>query len=118
MSKSEHYFYDHEAIKESGKTNGNDNGKRKNRRTVWNINTAGFNGAHFAVFPPELVRLCILAGSRKDSLVLDPFIGTGTVGVVARDLGRRCVGIEMKNEYADIARERIKIIQPGLPFSI
>jgi len=118
LTKSERYFYDHESIKEPVKANGNNNGKRKNRRTVWNINTSGYSGAHFAVFPPELVRLCILAGSKKGSLVLDPFFGTGTVGVVAKDLGRRCVGIEMKDEYADMARERIKNVPPRLPFRV
>jgi len=114
LTKSEHYFYNHEAIKEPATTKGNN----KNRRTVWNINTSGYNGAHFAVFPPELVHLCILAGSKQDSLILDPFFGTGTVGVVAKELGRRCVGIEMKDEYAEMARERITNIPPRLPFRL
>ena len=105
MTKSENYHYDFDAIKEQA----NGNGQLKNRRTVWNINTEGFKGAHFAVFPPSLVRLCLLAGSRPGSMVLDPFLGSGTVGVVCKETGRRCIGIEMKPEYAKLARDRIQI---------
>lgn len=107
MSKSERYYYDHEAIKEHGVTNGKKNGTKKNRRSVWNIKTEGFKGAHFAVFPTELVNLCILAGSQEGDKVLDPFFGSGTVGLVAKKTNRRCVGIEMKKEYAEMAKKRI-----------
>lgn len=103
FSKSEKYFYDHEATKElaaDGKT-------KKNRRSVWSINTEGFPGNHFAVFPTELVRLCMLAGSKPGELVLDPFLGSGTVGQVALEQGRRFVGVELSNEYAELARQRI-----------
>ena len=103
LTKSENYYYDYEAIKEPA----NGSGKMKNRRTVWNINTEGFKGAHFAVFPPNLVRLCLLAGSKPGSVVLDPFFGSGTVGVVCRETNRQCIGIEMKPEYADLARNRV-----------
>jgi site-specific DNA-methyltransferase (cytosine-N4-specific) len=103
MTKSENYYYDYEAIMESA----NGNGIMKNRRTVWSINTEGFKGAHFAVFPPSLVRLAILAGSTPGSVVLDPFFGSGTVGVVCKATNRQCVGIEMKSEYAELARSRI-----------
>lgn len=103
MSKSESYHYDFEAIMEPS-VNGND---PKNRRTVWNINTNGFHGAHFAVFPPELVRMCLLAGSKSGSVVLDPFFGTGTVGLVCREYGRSCVGIELNEDYVKMALERI-----------
>lgn len=103
MSKSEKYHYDSEVIKEPTKEN---NGLR-NRRTIWSINTEGFKDAHFAVFPPALVQPCILAGSKPNSLVLDPFFGSGTVGEVCIELGRRCVGIELNPEYAEIARKRL-----------
>lgn len=103
MTKSENYYYDYESVKEPA----NGGGLMKNRRSVWNINTEGFKGAHFAVFPPGLVRLCVLAGSKPDSIILDPFFGAGTVGVVCRQTSRKCVGIEMKPEYADLARSRI-----------
>jgi site-specific DNA-methyltransferase (cytosine-N4-specific) len=111
MSKAENYYYDFEAIREPS---ANGQGP-KNRRTVWNINTNGFHGAHFAVFPPELVRMCLLAGSTPGSLILDPFFGSGTVGLVCREYGRECVGIELNPEYVKIALERIGGAQPALP---
>jgi site-specific DNA-methyltransferase (adenine-specific)/site-specific DNA-methyltransferase (cytosine-N4-specific) len=104
FSKSERYFYDWEAVLEPAQ-NGHKRGK--NRRTVWNINTEPYPGSHFAVYPRALVRLCILAGSRPDSRVLDPFFGSGTTGVVCNELGRDCVGIELKEEYAEQARVRL-----------
>lgn len=114
LTKSDKYFYDHEAVKEPAIVNGKNNGKQKNRRDVWNINTEGFSGAHFAVFPSQLVRLCMLAGSSPDTTVLDPFFGSGTVGAVAIETGRKCIGVEMKEEYAEIARDRISTVQPRL----
>jgi site-specific DNA-methyltransferase (cytosine-N4-specific) len=103
MSKSERYYYDHEAIKEPTKEK---NGLR-NKRSVWEVKTEPFKGAHFAVFPPSLVKPCILAGSKPDSLVLDPFFGSGTVGEVCIMTKRKCVGIELNPEYTKIAKERI-----------
>ncbi len=103
LSKSERYYYDHEAIKEPA----NGSGRLRNRRSVWSINTDPFPAAHFATFPPALVEPCIHAGSRKDDIVLDPFIGSGTTGMVALRLGRRFVGIELNQEYVDIALERL-----------
>jgi len=79
----------------------------RNRRTVWTIPTQPFPGAHFAVFPPALVEPCVLAGSKPDDLVLDPFAGSGTVGVVCRKHARRFVGIEINPEYAAMARGRL-----------
>jgi site-specific DNA-methyltransferase (adenine-specific)/site-specific DNA-methyltransferase (cytosine-N4-specific) len=110
FSKSEQYYYDYEAIKERTK----DNGQLRNRRTVWSINTEGFKGAHFAVFPPELVRVCLLAGSTLDSIVLDPFLGSGTVAQVCLENKRKCVGIELNPEYAEIARQRVSQAKRGL----
>jgi site-specific DNA-methyltransferase (adenine-specific)/site-specific DNA-methyltransferase (cytosine-N4-specific) len=103
LSKSEKYYYDYEAIKEPTKEK---NGLR-NRRSVWSINTEGFKEAHFAVFPPSLVKPCILAGSKPGALVLDPFFGSGTVGEVSIQTGRKCVGIELNPEYTRIAKKRI-----------
>lgn len=116
LSKSERYFYDAEAIKEEATTNGRPNGARKNRRTVWNVNTEGYSGAHFAVFPKELVRYCMLAGSDSDTTVLDPFFGAGTVGLIAQELGRSCIGIELNPEYAELASERLRETLRGLAF--
>lgn len=112
MTKAEDYYYDHEAIREPA----NGCGQMRNRRTVWNINTEGFKGAHFAVFPPGLVRLCLLASTRRGAMALDPFFGTGTVGMVCRELGRQCLGIEMKPEYAAMARRRIRSVQQSIGF--
>lgn len=81
---------------------------RRNRRDVWNISTAHFTGAHFAVFLEKLVRLCVLAGSRPGGTVLDPFCGSGTAGVVATQEGRDFIGIEINPEYADMAWKRIQ----------
>ena len=80
---------------------------RRNKRDVWSIGTMGFRGAHFAVFPEKLVEPCILAGSPKDGLVLDPFAGSGTTGVVAQRLGRRFIGIDINPDYCAMAAERI-----------
>lgn len=77
-----------------------------NLRDVWSIATKPFKGAHFAVMPEALVEPCIKAGSREGDLVLDPFAGSGTVGAVARRLGRDFVGIELNPEYAEMARRR------------
>ena len=110
FSKSEKYYYDYEAIKEPTK----EKTALRNRRTVWSINTEGFSGAHFAVFPPELVSLCLLAGSKPDSIVLDPFLGSGTVARSCLEHKRKCVGVELNPDYADIAYERVSTANRGL----
>lgn len=74
---------------------------------VWNIATAGFAEAHFATFPPALVAPCIMAGCPKGGLVLDPFGGAGTTGLVADHMGRDAVLIELNEDYAEIARRRL-----------
>lgn len=84
----------------------------RNKRSVWTINTKPFRGAHFAVMPEALVEPCILAGSRKDDLILDPFTGSGTVGVVALRHGRNFIGTELNPDYAEIAHQRISHDQP------
>lgn len=110
FSKNEKYFYDHEAIKEPT----TDGKKLRNKRTVWSINTEPFRDAHFAVFPPELVKACLLASSSSNDLVLDPFLGSGTVAQVAIEHNRQCVGIELNNDYADIAKKRIAQLNRNL----
>ncbi len=103
LSKSERYSYEHEAVKEAAV-----NGRKRNCRSVWTINTEPFYGAHFATFPRELVTRCLLAGSKEGSLVIDPFFGSGTVGEICQEFGRRFVGIELNPEYAEIAERRLK----------
>jgi len=110
FTKSERYYFNQQAIKEPA---GNGNGL-KNKRSVWSINTEPCPEAHFAVFPKELVRPCVLAGTREGDLILDPFYGAGTVGIVAKELGRRCMGIEIKKEYIDIAEKRTTAVQKRL----
>jgi DNA modification methylase len=84
---------------------------KRNRRSVWSIATQPFSGAHFAVFPPALVEPCVLAGSSKNSIVLDPFSGSGTAGLVAIQHGRRYVGIELNPDYFAMSRQRIEAAQ-------
>lgn len=103
------YIFNHEAIKEDGA-----NGKKKSKRTVWAINTEPYPEAHFAVFPKNLVRPCILAGSNKGDIVFDPFFGSGTVGQVAVETGRKAIGIELKEDYVAMARRRLEQSHPEL----
>ena len=141
LTKSPKYYYDHVAIKEpvaasslkraeSGWKSDRPSakvgkegidievmGKRfvnpegRNKRDVWFIPTASFKGAHFAVMPEALVEPCVLAGSKEGDIVLDPFTGSGTVGVVALKHGRNFLGVELNPEYAEIAYKRIGIGQ-------
>jgi DNA modification methylase len=79
---------------------------------VWNIATAAFSEAHFATFPPELAKRCIEAGCPKDGVVLDPFGGAGTTGLVASQLQRKSILIELNPEYLEIAAKRIEADAP------
>jgi len=83
-----------------------DNPYVRNKRSVWTVSTKPFSEAHFAVFPPDLIIPCILAGCPKGGLVLDPFFGSGTTGEVANRLGRYFCGIELNEEYIEIAKRR------------
>jgi len=85
----------------------------RNRRTVWTIATVPFSGAHFATFPPDLVKPCILAGSRPADIVLDPFMGSGTTAQVATDLGRQFIGCELNPQYVELHELRRTTI--GMP---
>src|SRR5262249_5080592 len=98
FSKSEKYLYDRQTILES-------NGR--NKRSVWNINTQAYAGALFATFPPNPVDPCIKARTRPGDFVLDPFFGSGPAGLVANELGRKYIGIELHPEYIDLARKRL-----------
>jgi site-specific DNA-methyltransferase (adenine-specific) len=102
LSKSERYFYDWQAVRES-----TDCGGLRNRRSVWSVNTKPFAGAHFATFPPDLIRPCILASTEPGDYVLDPFFGSGTVGLVCQEENRHYVGIEINPTYVALAAERL-----------
>jgi site-specific DNA-methyltransferase (cytosine-N4-specific) len=99
FSKTERYMYDHQAIRGP-----ND----RNLRSVWDIKTQPYPEAHFATFPQTLVEPCIALGSKPGDLVLDPFIGSGTTGLIALKMGRRFVGVELNPEYIGIANQRIR----------
>ena len=79
----------------------------RNMRAVWSINTASLKEAHFATFSEALIEPMVLAGCPKGGIVLDPFFGAGTTGVVAKKLGRNYLGIELNPEYIKIAEKRI-----------
>ena len=76
-------------------------------RSVWTVSVKGFKGAHFATFPPDLVKIPILAGCPPGGVVCDPFMGAGTTAMVAKILGRNFIGSELNPEYAEIARQRL-----------
>ena len=80
----------------------------RNKRDVWQINTASYKGSHFAVFPPKLAETCILAGCPIGGTVLDPFFGSGTTGHVAKQNKRHYIGIELNPMYCQLAAERIE----------
>lgn len=146
LAKSAQYYYDNEAIKEDAKPESEKRYKstfhtgkkeisgqgrpgnasntpgykkwtgKRNKRSVWTVTTKPFKGAHFAVFPPTLVEPMVKAGCPENGIVLDPFMGSGTVAEVALKLNRRFVGIELNPEYIKIAKKRIREIQPQLVF--
>ncbi len=138
LSKSAHYYFDAEAIREPCGTKGNartfrgggaytggrsfqnsalvereshgnsaNNTGGRNKRSVWSIATGRFKAAHYATFPERLVEPCILAGCPEGGVVLDPFAGSGTTGVVAKRLRRNFVGVEINPDYLQMATDRI-----------
>jgi len=138
LSKNKHYYYDNEAIKEPVKqdwgTRDRTNGKyhnpgtglqphtgltksytKRNKRSVWSVNKKPYKGAHFATYPEELIEPCILAGSEKGDIILDPFMGSGTTAVVAKKNSRSYYGCELHKEYASLQTDRIRTIPNKLP---
>jgi site-specific DNA-methyltransferase (cytosine-N4-specific) len=79
----------------------------RNLRNVWNISLQPYPDAHFATFPEEIPRRCILAGSREGDIILDPFAGSGTTLKVAAELNRRSIGIELNPEYVELIKKRV-----------
>jgi len=80
---------------------------KRNKRSVWTITNKPFKDAHFAVFPPDLIEPCVLAGCPKNGTILDPFAGSGTTGVVAQKHNRNAVLVELNDEYIKIAKKRL-----------
>ena len=93
--------------REHGEIKDSDINTLRNKRDVWKINTVPFKGGHYAAYPPKLVETCLLAGCPEDGIVLDPFMGSGTTGMVAAQMGRHFVGIELNPAYTELAYKRI-----------
>lgn len=79
----------------------------RNKRSVWTVATMPYRGAHFATYPAALITPCILAGTKTGDVVLDPFGGSGTTGMVAYENGRSAVLIELNQDYAKLIDERL-----------
>lgn len=103
LSKSKNYYFDVDAIKEPT-VEGND---LKRKRSVWEVTTKPYKGAHFAVYPSKLIEPCILAGSEKEDIILDPFMGSGTTAIVAKQLGRNYIGCELHCDYENLIEQRL-----------
>lgn len=142
MSKSQKYYYDADAIKEESINTAEeqeskrnkidhkgqrDNGdmrhttsgftktgiyEKRNKRSVWTVTTKPYAGAHFAVFPSDLIEPCILAGAPAGGIVLDPFMGSGTTAQVAQNLGRQYIGCELNPAYMEL--QNIRTAQQSL----
>lgn len=80
--------------------------EQRNKRSVWTVATGSFSGAHFATFPPELIKPCILAGCPEGGTVLDPFMGSGTTLITANELDRNCIGFDINPDYCNMANQR------------
>jgi len=86
---------------------------KRNMRTVWTINTKPFKGSHFAVFPKALIRTPIKAGCPEGGIVLDPFAGSGTTGLVAREQNKNSILIEINPKYVEIMKKRLMFDKKG-----
>ena len=80
--------------------------EKRNKRDVWTVSTKPFKEAHFATFPPELIKPCILAGCPEGGIVIDPFMGSGTTLVTANKLNRNCIGFDINSNYCDMSNKR------------
>ena len=138
LSKSKRYYYNNEAIKEPVKqdcgTRNRTNGKyhntgsglqphsgltksydKKNKRSVWSVTNKPYKGTHFAVFPPDLIEPCILAGSKEGDIILDPFMGSGTTGMVAKQHNRHYIGCELHDNYKTLIDQRVPVDEVSQP---
>ena len=131
LSKSQKYYFDSKAMKEKGVIAAGTKAAKgsaerqeqkgvnarppeykvydgmRNKRSVWTVNTKPYKGAHFAVFPTELIKPCINAGATVGGIVLDPFMGSGTTAQVAQSLGRQYLGCELNPDYKELQDKRV-----------
>ena len=139
LTKNPKYYYDNDSIKEPARNwgtrdrskmrNGTTDPKlkhhglqgkgweenpKKNKRSVWTVNTKSYKGAHFATFPPDLIRPCILAGCPTGGTVLDPFGGSGTTAQVALENDRNAILCELSEEYIPLIKERVVVYDKPL----
>ena len=103
FSKSRDYYFDVDAIKIPTV----DNTSLKRKKSVWDVKLKPYKEAHFATYPSELIEPCILAGSEKGDIILDPFIGSGTTAMVAKSLGRCYIGCELHEDYGHLINKRL-----------
>ena len=138
LSKSKRYYYNNEAIKEPVKqdwgTRNRAGGKyhnagtglqphsgltksydKKNKRSVWSVTNKPYKHAHFATFPPDLIEPSILAGSKEGDIILDPFMGSGTTAMVAKQHDRHYIGCELHDNYKTLIDQRVPVEEVAQP---
>ena len=133
LTKNPQYYFDSESIKEESVTSWEigqqtrlqrknatggaisggigekiSTGETRNKRDVWSVSVKPYSGAHFAVYPEELIEPCVMAGSKVGDIVLDPFFGSGTTGAVAQKLGRQYIGCELNQGYEQLQKDRLQ----------
>ena len=133
LTKNPQYYFDSESIKEESVTSWEigqqtrlqrknatggaisggigekiSTGETRNKRDVWSVSVKPYSGAHFAVYPEELIEPCVMAGSRVGDIILDPFFGSGTTGAVAQKLGRQYIGCELNQGYEQLQKDRLQ----------
>ena len=103
-------FVAHAGAKSNGPMKPVISGNKRNKRNVWTVTTKPFKGSHFATFPKDLIEPCIKAGCPEGGIVLDPFAGAGTTGLVAKENNRDAILIELNKEYMAMAKKRIETV--------
>lgn len=104
LSKSKKYYFDNDAIKEPAVQLNN---SKRNKRSVWTVANCSQPNSHHAVYPPSLIIPPILAGTKLNDIVLDPFLGSGTTAAVAEKLGRRWLGCELNPDFEELQKAKI-----------
>ena len=103
LSKKQRYYFNVDSIKEPTV----DGKSLKRKKSVWEVKLKPYKDAHFATYPSDLIKPCILAGSQENDIILDPFIGSGTTAMVAKSLGRDYLGCELHKDYSNLIDKRL-----------